>query len=559
MQNTLSKKLQVKTPSIRRFLNSDELTQSRGLWERMVDEYRKNYCPRRSPHPVLPTSPTDEEKYSYVRMGRPLLVTCATFALLSLGVGAWQFARTSPIYSWYALYIFISEFYLFTSLYITVVGKEFGIEEHEKLVEIFQIVKEAAPTIDIYLPVCNEPLEILENTWNYVAALEYPEKKKSVFVLDDGADSVVQSLAQRYNFDYICRPDRPQLKKAGNLRHAFAQTSSDFFTIFDADFCPRPDFLLETLPYHLANPKLGILQTTQFFRSTSKQTWIEQGAGAVVEYIFRILQPCRDKWGAAICVGSNAVYRRAALEPVGGIVPASDTEDIHTGIYVATHGWTLKNIPLNLACGLCPDTPRAFFSQQLRWCTGSISLLLSRDLWKSDLSVTQKLCYLIGFAYFATTAVQPFLSPVPAPLILLSHPELFKYYNLFFAFPSLLLTLVAMRIWARGRYTLSVQYVQIIMSYAYLQSIWDLVAGTRSSWVPSGAKMSGKAHKNHRYRNMRILAWAWTITHNTVLVAASAYRVAGGMAWYNLVPVMVIDAFNLLCMHRFLLYCHPKD
>ena len=170
----------------------------------------------------------------------------------------------------------------------------------------------------------------------------------------------------------------------------------------------------------------------------------------------------------------------------------------------------------------------------------------------------QKLCYLIGFAYFATTAVQPFLGPIPAPLILLSHPELFKYYNLFFAFPSLLLTLVAMRIWARGRYTLSVQYVQIIMSYTYFQSIWDLVAGTRSSWIPSGAKTSGKAHKNHRYRNMRILAWAWTITHNTVLVAASVYRVAGGIAWYNLVPVMVIDAFNLLCMHRFLLR-HPKD
>ena len=559
VQSTLFEKRQVTTPSIGRVLNYDELAQGHGIWHRMVDEYRKNYCPRRSPYPVLPTSPTDKEKYSYVNMGRPFLVTCATFALLSLGVGAWQFARTSPIYSWYALYIFISQFYLFTSLYITVVGKEFDVEEHQKLLDAFAVSKETAPTVDIYLPVCHEPLEIIQNTWNYVAALKYPEKKKSVFVLDDGANSAVQSLAQRYNFNYICRPDRPHLRKAGNLRHAFAQTSSDFFTILDADFCPRPDFLLETMPYYLADPKLGILQTTQFFRTTSHQTWIEHGAGAVLEYIFRILQPCRDKWGAAICTGTNAVYRRAAVEPICGVVPASDSEDIHTGVYVTTHGWTLKNVPLNLACGVCPDTPRALFSQQLRWCTGSMSLLFSLDLWKSSLSVKQKLCYLIGFAYYITMAVQPFVGPIPAPLVLLSHPELFKYYNLFFAFPSLLLTLVAMPIWARSRYTLPAQYVQYIMSYAYLQSILDVVAGTRSSWIPSGAKTSGTGYKNHRYRNMRILAWAWTIANNTVFLAAGAYRVVGGMAWYNLMPVMMINAFNLLCMHRFLLYRHAKD
>ncbi|KAL8794203.1 MAG: hypothetical protein Q9195_003271 [Heterodermia aff. obscurata] len=206
------------------------------------------------------------------------------------------------------------------------------------------------------------------------------------------------------------------------------------------------------MPCHVVDPKLAILQTTNFFRSTSQQTWTEQDAGVVVKSIFRILQPCRDKQSAVICVGSNAVYCRAALEPIGGIVPASDTEDIHPEIYVTSHRWTLKNMPLNLACGVCHNTPRAVF------------LLPSRDLWKSDLFDQQKMCYRIRFAYFATTAVQPFLGPIPAQLILLSHPELLKYYNLFFAFSSLLLTLVTTRIWTRGRYTLSVQYMQIIMS-----------------------------------------------------------------------------------------------
>lgn len=530
-----------------------------GLWDRLAKEYRKNYCPRRSPPLVLPSAPSEKEKYSYVSMKRPFLVICASIALLSLGVGAWQFAKASPIYSWYAVYVLISELYLFTSLYITIVGKEFDVEEHTRLLEASSITDDTAPTVDIYLPVCKEPLEVLENTWKHIIGLDYPENKKSVFVLDDGADATVKSLATRFDFNYICRPNRPELKKAGNLRHAFSLTSGEFFTVFDADFCPRTEFLLETLPYLMTDPRRAILQTPQFFRSTGNQTWIEQGAGGIMEYCYRMLQQCYDRWGASICVGTNAVYRRAALEPIGGTAPTSSCEDVHTGFYVVAHDWTIKNMPLILACGTCPDTPRAFFGQQMRWCTGTMALLLHRNFWKSSLRIKQKLCYVIGITYYVTTAAQPFLGPLPAPLILWTRPDLFKYYNLFFAFPNLLLSLIALRIWARNRYTLSVQYAQIVMAYAYLQAIWDLIAGTKISWIPSGVQAGAKAHKNHRYRNMRILAWGWTTTHNTLLAAAGVYRVLGGMPWYNLVPVLVIDTFNLLYMHRFLLYQHPKE
>ena len=106
---------------------------------------------------------------------------------------------------------------------------------------------------------------------------------------------MVQSLAKRFDFNYVCRPNRPELKKSGNLRYAFAQTSGDFFAVFDADFCPRPDFFAETMPYLLADNKRAILQTPQFFRSLGTQVWIEQGAGAFQEYTYRLMQPCRDR------------------------------------------------------------------------------------------------------------------------------------------------------------------------------------------------------------------------------------------------------------------------
>lgn len=79
------------------------------------------------------------------------------------------------------------------------------------------------------------------------------------------------------------------MKKAGNLRHAFARTSGEAVVIFDADFCPRADFLRETLPY-LLDPSIGIVQTPQFFRWSKEQTWVEKGAGTSQEFFYRMEQ-----------------------------------------------------------------------------------------------------------------------------------------------------------------------------------------------------------------------------------------------------------------------------
>lgn len=432
------------------------------VWERLVEEYRKNYCPRISPPLVLPSSPTEAEKYSYVQMKRPFLLGCEIFALLCLAFGAWNFVRVSPVYLWCSAYIFLGHSYLLLSVIISIIGKELNLATHKIVLQDHPLAEGHAPSVDVYLPVCKEPLELLENTWKDVAKLQYPAGKMSIFVLDDGADEAVEAMAKQYHFNYIRRPNSPELKKAGNLRHAFAQTSGDYFAVFDADFCPRADFLRETIPYLIAEPQTAILQTPQFFRSTADKSWVEQGAGASQEYIHRIMQTCRETLSGAMCVGSNAVYRRTALSPIGGTFPAASSEDIQTGFYAVDQGWTLKYLPLVLAWGSCPKTPEAFFNQQMRWGDGTLALCLRREFWRSSLTKRQKMCYMIGFMFYLTTAIQPFLSPVPAPLVLWANPESFKFYYLFFAFPSILLDTVAMKMWARGRYTLSVQYAKLV-------------------------------------------------------------------------------------------------
>ena len=82
--------LNEKTPQ-----NAGEL-KKRGLGERLYDEFRKNYCPREEPPIILPTAPTDKEKYCYIKMNRVPLMVCGIFSLLALTAGAWLFVKTSP-------------------------------------------------------------------------------------------------------------------------------------------------------------------------------------------------------------------------------------------------------------------------------------------------------------------------------------------------------------------------------------------------------------------------------------------------------------------------------
>lgn len=169
-----------------------------------------------------------------------------------------------------------------------------GLVAHKRLLKNYPLIEDEAPTVDVYLPTCNEPLDLIGNTWQYITALQYPAGRISVFVPDDGADDGIRSLAKRFDFNYIRRPNRPDLKKAGNLRYAFSQTSGKFYTVFDADFCPRPEFLLETVPNLLAHQHRAIRQTPQFFHSSGDQTWTEQGAGAMMELVYRVMQTSRD-------------------------------------------------------------------------------------------------------------------------------------------------------------------------------------------------------------------------------------------------------------------------
>ena len=107
------------------------------------------------------------------------------------------------------------------------------------------MVKGREVVVDVFIPVYGEDVAVIRKT--AVAALAVHGRHRT-WILDDGRSDEVKALAAELGCSYIRRLSGGGAK-AGNINHALAIVKGDFFAVFDADFVPRPDFLLETVPF----------------------------------------------------------------------------------------------------------------------------------------------------------------------------------------------------------------------------------------------------------------------------------------------------------------------
>jgi cellulose synthase (UDP-forming) len=363
---------------------------------------------RRAGHPVLPSAPTDPERVLYVKRRSWWLLAAIACAFAAITYG---FVRVCLITGWFDVFLAYWAFAVVSFLVsapVNYFARDFDIDRHDALVASKHTSR--YPNVDIWLPNCGEPLEILRNTWTHIARLSYPGEL-TIYCLDDVGVSAVEAMAEEFRFNYLSRPDKGWMKKSGNLRYAYQNSSSDFVALFDADFCPRPDFLLELMPYFDGDPSLAIIQSAQYFRVDRQQNWIERGASEVQEFFYRVCQVSRAAKRAAICCGTNAVYRRSALDEIGGMSLIPQGEDMRTGFDLSCREWRVGYVPLILAMGLSPSDMSSYFKQQYRWCTGSLRLVSERVFWEETPTPLARLCYFAGFNYYIQTALYNFILP----------------------------------------------------------------------------------------------------------------------------------------------------
>ncbi len=254
---------------------------------------------------------------------------------------------------------------------------------------------EQLPSVDVFIPTYNEPIEVLEKTITGALCLDYPNIK--IWVLDDGRRQWLKHYCETKGVGYLNRPDNTHAK-AGNINHALAQTSGDFIAIFDADFVPQRNFLMRTIGF-FGDPSIGIVQLPHAFYNPDPMQAnlaLRKSLPDEQRFFFDVIMPSRDAWNAAFCCGSNSVTRRAALNSIGGRLPTqSITEDMLLSMTLLRKGYVTRYLGEKHAFGLAPETIEAFFVQRQRWARGAIQILyLANGPFGRGLTLMQRLLFL---------------------------------------------------------------------------------------------------------------------------------------------------------------------
>jgi cellulose synthase (UDP-forming) len=265
-------------------------------------------------------------------------------------------------------------------------------------------------SVDVFVTVYGEDPGTVRRT---VAAAMAMTGRHTTYVLDDGGSPRIRDLAAELGAAYVAREGNAHAK-AGNVNHALSISSGRLFVIFDADFVAEPHFLHETVPF-FADPTVAFVQTPQVYGNL--HNLISRGAGYMQSVFYRFTQPGKNRFNAAFCVGTNVIFRRTAIEEIGGMHQDSKSEDVWTSLRLHERGWRSVYISTELAVGHTPETIESYTKQQLRWATGGFEILLRANPMGRGrhLTVDQRLQY-FGTATFYLVGIAPMLLLVVPPL-----------------------------------------------------------------------------------------------------------------------------------------------
>ncbi|HEX8540338.1 MAG TPA: glycosyltransferase [Pseudomonas sp.] len=234
------------------------------------------------------------------------------------------------------------------------------------------------PKVSIHVPCYNEPPEMVKQTLNALAALDYPDFE--VLLIDNNTkDPAVwepvkahcELLGSRFKFFHVA----PLAGfKGGALNYLIPHTAPDaeVIAVIDSDYCVDRNWLKHMVP-HFADPKIAVVQSPQDYRDQHESTF-KKLCYSEYKGFFHIGMVTRNDRDAIIQHGTMTMTRRSVLEELGW-ADWCICEDAELGLRVFEKGYSAAYAHNSFGKGLMPDTFIDFKKQRFRWAYGAIQII----------------------------------------------------------------------------------------------------------------------------------------------------------------------------------------
>ncbi len=397
------------------------------------------------------------------------------------------------------------------------------------------------PKVSLHLAICNEPPDMVIETLNALARLDYPDYE--VLVVDNNtADAALwvpvqvhcEKLGSRFQFFHL--PKYPGFK-AGALNFALRQAHPDVQVVgvIDSDYVVDPDWLKATVPY-FAQPEVGFVQGPQDNRGWEGDTFKEM-CNWEYKGFFEIGMVQRNERDAIIQHGTMTLIRRQALEEVGAWGEWTICEDAELGMRLMKAGYQSVYVNHVFGRGLVPDSFTGYKKQRFRWVYGAVQILRHRGHWlidmkDQDFTWGQRFHFLFGWLpWFADALHLAFtVAAVVWTLGILWQPHYFEFPLAAFLLPVLglfgfkivhSLSLYYVRVQCTWRQKIGAAIAGMSLTHAIALGIWKGLSSDKQPFLRT-------PKCEHRPALMQGILMAWEETQILFLlwlcVAAVTFR-----------------------------------
>lgn len=264
---------------------------------------------------------------------------------------------------------------------------------------------------DVFITAYAEPLSIVGKT--LVAAAEIRWKGPlNVYVLDDGKSRDLRRYVEKLGFHYLSRPASGMSldnAKSGNLNFGLSHSSGDLVLVLDADQIPRPE-IVEVLSSYMRFPEVAFVQSQQYYLTQKDDPFFNRDP-----VFYGAVQLGLDDSNSVISCGSGVLYRRTALDDIGGFATWNIVEDLTTSYELHSRGWKSLYYPYPLTAGLAPTDIKGVYQQRGQWALDAMRIFFhDNPLLKRGLNWRKRINYItIPLAYLCSGFIFPFFYIVP--------------------------------------------------------------------------------------------------------------------------------------------------
>lgn len=254
-----------------------------------------------------------------------------------------------------------------------------------------------------------EPIEMVERTLRASRRIRY-DGRVDLWLLDEGDDDRVKEMCRRLGVNHFTRKDVPEWNqpegtfrartKAGN-HNAWRDAHEEGYDLvaqMDPDHVPYENFLERTVGY-FQDPDVGYVVSPQIY-GNHEESWLARGSDEQAFVFHGVVQRGANGFGTPILIGTNHIYRPAAMAAGGGYM-GMIVEDHPTGLAITGQDnpetgnrWKGVYVPEAISIGEGPISWNDYLSQQMRWAYGMFEII--RDI---DGRLLPRLSALQAFGY----------------------------------------------------------------------------------------------------------------------------------------------------------------